>query len=237
MNEANWLSVKEGSLICYELGLSRSPKSIRRWCASGDIEAEKRPNGKTDQWFINRESLEIKINEELEFLKQSGRSLSSGQPNSDMSTHDRTQANVSAHERSQADMPGRDRTQADNTKYGAEMRDDRDAPQGSSDLTSRIRQLENDNMLLKIDVGWRDKLIEQIQDEKKIALENQHAQARYIGHLESELLRLDGKPDQSFLAAPTPVERADETAAVEPEVVQPERPHPDQQTFYGHRAA
>ena len=90
----NYIVAREATRYCQELGLPRSLKSIRRWCANGDIDAEKRPNGRTEQWFINRESLEIKIKEELEFLKQSERSFA--QPGNltghrpDVSGHKRT---------------------------------------------------------------------------------------------------------------------------------------------------
>jgi len=101
---------------------------------------------------------------------------------------------------------------------------------------TRVKELENEVMRLKIDVGWRDKLLDKLEADIKLGQETLHGQARYIGHLESDLLRLGGKPDQAFLAAPTPqkISGSDQTKqepVIEPEVVDHNRPHPDQQVF------
>ena len=69
MNETKWLTVKQASQYCYDMGLPRSTKSIRRWCQFENVDAQKRQVANTEKWFIDQNSLEIKIKEELEILK------------------------------------------------------------------------------------------------------------------------------------------------------------------------
>lgn len=190
MNKNSILNVKDASLYCTYRGLPRSPKSIRRWCAGGDIDAEKRPNGRTEQWFIKRESLEIKIKEELEFLKQLEHSLS--QPENatrhtaDVSAFDRVRADVSGHKRSQADTSERERTHPD------------------AQNQPQIRDLEDQILLLKNDIKWRDQLLKDQKNINIVLMDEVKGQSRYIGHLETNVLRLGGSTDQAFLAAPVP---------------------------------
>lgn len=224
MEKANWISVKQASGICIQNQLPRSLKSIRRWCANGDIEAEKRPNGRTEQWFINRESLEIKIKEELEFLKQSERSfpqpenLTEHRP--DMIGRDRSQADVSAHEHSQADtsgQAGKQRPDVSGTKH--------------------IEKLQDEIMSLKVDVAVKSEQAKQFQ---KLFLEGQktiQAQSRYIGHVETKILNMGGTTDQSFLEAPVPksglsADADNQVEVINPEIVQGDQVHPNQRDFY-----
>jgi len=224
MEQQKWVIVKGASTFCYQMGLPRSTKSIRRWCANGDIEAEKRPNGRTEQWFINKESLEIKIKEELEFLKQSERSFS--QPvntlghSSDMSGHKRTRPDTSAFERSQADTSGHEWKQR---------------PDASE--TDKNRKLEDEILILKTDLKWRDKVISDQKQANETLLEEVKGQSRYIGHLETNLLQLGGKTDQTFLEAPVPKsgrseDIKDDIQVSNPDIVEDVRPHPDQTNLY-----
>ena len=217
MEDQKWVSVKSAVASCKIAELSRSPKSIRRWCANGDIEAEKRPNGRTEQWFINKESLEIKIKEELEFLKQSERSF----PQPGNSTgRDRSQADVSAHEHSEADTSG----QAGKRR-----------PDALS--TTRIEKLQDEIVSLKVDVAVKSEQAKQFQ---RLFLEGQktiQGQSRYIGHVETKILRMGGTTDQTFLEAQVPNSGRSENAeteheAVNPEIIENVPPHPDQTNLY-----
>lgn len=101
MTKTKWLTIKEATLHCYERGLPRSSKSLRRWCSKSEIEAQKRQAGTGEKWFIDRASLDIKIQEELEFLKHTDTSLPfptlvSGQ-RQDASPHEHSQVDISAH--------------------------------------------------------------------------------------------------------------------------------------------
>ena len=216
----NLISVKEASTICLKSKLPRSLKSIRRWCAKGVIEAQKRQTSTGVKWFIDRESLEIKIKEELEFLKHSEKPLPSlGQATGqglDMSAHDRTQADVSAHERTRTDM-------------GAQRADRSGQP--------NIRDLEDQILLLKNDIKWRDQVLKDQKKATQVLMDEVKGQSRYIGHLETNVLRLGGNTDRAFLAPPVPKSGVSEgviseTERVSPEIIQDRRPHPDQSNLY-----
>lgn len=219
MTETRWLSVKEASIHCYKMDLPRSTKSLRRWCTKEEVEAQKRKTSHGEKWFIDRESLEIKIKEELEFLKLSEKPFLQPEQSAghtpDMSPHDRTQADVTGHERSQTDASGHVRTQLDKQSQ----------PQ--------IRDLEDQVLLLKHDIKWRDQALKDQKNANMILTDEVKGQSRYIGHLETNVLGLGGKTDQTFLAAPTPIkERERSEPAVEPEIVPPHRPHPDQGSLH-----
>jgi len=78
-------------------------------------------------------------------------------------------------------------------------------------------------MTLSIDVGWREEALNRLREENEKGRDTLQAQARYIGHLESDLMRLGGKPDQTFLSAPKPQEHRTEPETV-PERCWPIRP-------------
>lgn len=218
MNEKSWLTVKEGSQLCYEMGLPRSTKSLRRWCSKDEVSAQKRQTSHGEKWFIERASLEIKVNEELEFLKQSEtENTYLDQPaghGSDMSGHDRTQVDVSAHEWARPDASGHERSQGDISE------------------SPKTRDLEDQILLLTNDVKWRDRVLKDQKNANDTLLDEVKGQSRYIGHLETKLMRLGENPDLTFLEAPTPISKREESkSAVEPEIVQPQRQQPNQQSF------
>jgi len=84
---------------------------------------------------------------------------------------------------------------------------------------------------LTIDVRWRDQMLDKITRDNEKMFDNLQGQARYIGHLETDLMRSGGAPDAQFLAAPSTNKNDD---AKPGEAVQPsseERPHPDQRNL------
>lgn len=216
MTQFKLLSVKAASQLCYQLNLPRSSKTIRRWCINRDIEAEKRPNGRTEQWFINRLSLEIKIKEELEFLKQSDSYPNSRGRQADMSGHDQTQLDVSGHERTQAGMAGHEGGQRADTSSGVSE------PSLREEIAS-----------LKIEVRFNEKMTEQFKKQYLKSQEALIAQSRYIGHIETQLYSLGERPDQAFLKAPVPKSSRSEGDDLEtnrrnPKIFKNMTPHPDQ---------
>jgi len=211
-----WLTVKEASILCIEMNLPRSTKSLRRWCAKEEVEAQKRKVANTEKWFIDRASLEIKIKEELEFLKHSERPLphieKTNEHGVNMSGHDRTQADVSTHKRT---------------------RPDTSAHRVDTSAQPEIRDLEDQILLLKKDVEWRSQLLKDQKNANVILMDEIKGQARYIGHLETNVLRLGGKTDQAFLAAPVSNSALSEDVGsqseiIMPEIIQKDPPHPDQ---------
>jgi hypothetical protein len=77
-----WLTVSDAVILCTERGLPRTPKTIRKWAArslfapdNADISARREDTENGFRWSIEAESLDRKIDEELEFEARK-----SGQP-------------------------------------------------------------------------------------------------------------------------------------------------------------
>lgn len=224
MTEIKWLTVAEASLLCSQLGLDRTNKTIRSWARNQAVTAQKKSTSTGEMWVLDRISLETKINTEIEYRDQ----MAKVQTSSDPSDPVQTRANPSEQVRTRID------SFAEQNGYEQDHTTSNARPNPSEQ--AKIQELESQNQSLRIDVAWRDKMLEKITAENEKGQEALHAQARYIGHLESDLLRFGGKPNEKFLSAPTPkTDKRDEvkpTSFVEPEVIQHHRPHPDQQTFY-----
>jgi len=220
MKETKWLTVKQGSQYCYEMGLPRSTKSIRRWCQFENIEAQKRQVANTEKWFIDQGSLEIKIKEELEFLKQSDRQPVAPGQQAVMSGHNQTRPDISGHKRTQADMAGHEGGQRP------------DVSRGNNDLSLREKIAS-----LKIEVRFNEKMTEQFKKQYLKSQEALIAQSRYIGHIETQLYQLGESPNQAFLKAPVPKSATSEdhneqTKTINPAIVPNNQPHPDQSNLY-----
>ena len=220
MKETKWLTVKEASLLCYKLNLPRSIKTIRRWCLNENIEAQKRKVGKGEMWFIDQESLEIKIKEELEFLKHSQKSISN---TFQSSGH---MQDISAPERLQADTCANERTEAPMSAHRVDMSEQ-----------PNIRDLEDKITSLKVDVAVNSKLADEFKEQFLKGQKMLQAQSRYIGHVETKILKLGGSTDQTFLEAPVPKSRASEgientTEPVNPDIIHNQHSHSDQGNLY-----
>ena len=224
MNETKWLTVKQASQYCYDMGLPRSTKSIRRWCQFENVDAQKRQVANTEKWFIDQNSLEIKIKEELEFLKQSDTPVRT-QP--DMTAQ---QAVMTGNEQTRPDASGHNRSQADMSAH-----DQRQRPDASGG--NKVRDLEDQILILQTDLKWRDKVITDQKHANEILLDEVKGQSRYIGHIETNLLKLGGKTDQTFLKAPVPKSGQSEDAEMKAELINSEiisqaEAHPDQSNLY-----
>ena len=72
---AEWFTVKDAVAYCLIKGLSRTPKTVRKWALrshsadsnSGEIIARTQDTENGFRWLIERASLDIKIAQELEF--------------------------------------------------------------------------------------------------------------------------------------------------------------------------
>lgn len=75
---ANWLPVVEAVAYCQSLGLSRTPKTIRKWAqqarkaqdGAGDITVRAQDTENGFRWLIERASLDVKIKQELEYERR-----------------------------------------------------------------------------------------------------------------------------------------------------------------------
>lgn len=75
-HDSDWLGIEESVALCAEHGLTRTPKTLRKWAArsfgraDGDVIANRQdtPSGNY-RWLIDRQSLMRKIEQELELQK------------------------------------------------------------------------------------------------------------------------------------------------------------------------
>lgn len=77
VDETAWLTVAEAVIRCTDRGLPRTPKTIRKWAArsfeqpeAADISARREDTENGFRWSIEADSLERKIDEELEYEAQ-----------------------------------------------------------------------------------------------------------------------------------------------------------------------
>jgi len=70
-----WLTVQDAVSYCQSKGLSRTPKTIRKWAmrshllepGAGDVVCQAQDTENGFRWLIERASLDVKIAQELEF--------------------------------------------------------------------------------------------------------------------------------------------------------------------------
>lgn len=83
----DWLTVQETVAYCLSKGLNRTPKTVRKWAlrsqnaeaGSAEIVAKAQDTENGFRWLIERNSLDVKIAQELEF--DARRVAEVGQPN------------------------------------------------------------------------------------------------------------------------------------------------------------
>lgn len=212
MTENKWLTITDASFLAKSLGLDRTNKTLRSWCRGGHVTAEKQTNRNGEIWVIDRESLITKIKSEIEFRDQER----GANPVPPMSEPMRTSADQSEPVRTHANL---------------------DEPRSQQGFTDADEALRAENLSLKMEVKFNEKLADQFKKEYLKGQEALQAQARYIGHIESHLKLAGQTPDQTFLKAPVPSFGASEEVGgqpqmVAPEIIQNERPHPDQSNLY-----
>lgn len=151
-----------------------------------------------ERWMVDKESLGVKIRSELEFQSQNHHEQPGSNPFEPVQPKDepvRTSANPYEHVRAGANQGEPSGTSKQDK---AEM----------DELRTQLRSLE-------IDKAVRDRQIEFLSQQNEEGQKSLLSQSRYIGHLETQVHQLGGKPDQRFLEAPV---------AREPEPSHPEEP-------------
>ena len=71
----DWLTVQDAVTYCQSKGLSRTPKTVRKWAlrsqnldaGTGDVVSRAQDTENGFRWLIERKSLDVKIAQELEF--------------------------------------------------------------------------------------------------------------------------------------------------------------------------
>lgn len=70
MNETIWLTVDEASLLCREMGLNRTKKTMRNWAKNKHLKERKQTTHHGEMWVLEKSELISKIKAELEFAQQ-----------------------------------------------------------------------------------------------------------------------------------------------------------------------
>ena len=74
----SWLTVQEAVAYCMSKGLPRTPKTVRKWAqrsieaapGTGDVVVQRQDTENGFRWLIGRESLDVKIEQEKEFVER-----------------------------------------------------------------------------------------------------------------------------------------------------------------------
>lgn len=192
-----WLSVDDAYLACQKVGLYRTKKTIRSWCRHEHVEAMKQTTPTGERWMVDKESLGVKIRSELEFQSQNHQEHPGSNPFEPVQTKDE---------------PVRTSTNPyEQVRAGANQGEP--APEASAQGKAEMDELRTQLRSLEIDKAVRDRQIEFLSQQNEEGQKSLLSQSRYIGHLETQVHQLGGKPDQRFLEAPV---------AREPEPSQPE---------------
>ncbi|HGG03988.1 MAG TPA: hypothetical protein ENK28_00880 [Aliiroseovarius sp.] len=179
-----WVTVDDAFLACQLAGLERTKKTIRSWCRNHHVEAQKQTTPTGERWVLDEASLLTKIEAEKQMQAQFAPVQPSANPSEPLPD------NAFQRERSEPVQPRAN--QFDPVRTGAD----------SSEQTAEIAELESKLRSLEIDKAVRDKQIEFLTKQNAEGHENLMSQSRYIGHLETRVLELGGRPDQTFLSAP-----------------------------------
>ena len=182
-----WLTVDQAFLTCQERSLLRTKKTIRQWCRQEHVDCQKQVTPTGERWMLEKASLLVKIAAELEFMHEVEPVQTGANQYEHVQTRDTpVQTGAHAYERGQT-HPG------SHEEVSAKSRSN----EAIAELETKVRSLE-------IDKAVRDKQVEYLTEQNATAQEQLLGQSRYIGHLETEVLRLDGEASQQFLEAPIP---------------------------------
>ncbi|WP_420860335.1 hypothetical protein [Algirhabdus cladophorae] len=187
-----WLTVDQAFAVSQAAGLNRTKKTIRSWCRLEHVESQKQTTPTGERWMVEAASLDVKIQSELEFLRQTSGVPASANPSEPVQTKDepvRTGTNLFGQEQTRPHPDERTHTES--------------AP------SARERELEVKLRSLEIDKAVRDKQIEFFTKQNEEGQQSLLSQSRYIGHLETQVLRLGGEPNQAFLKPPVPHDPVD----------------------------
>lgn len=117
-----WLSVNEAVPYCAQHGLHRNIKTIRRWAErslkrpdEAEVKVREQDTGFGFRYMIDRDSLDLKIRQELEFEAKQKQPDTTGhdQPRPEMPGPARDAVEPSDDARTSADTPGSDRVDPD----------------------------------------------------------------------------------------------------------------------------
>lgn len=182
-----WITVDQGLAYCLQEDLPRTGKTIRSWCRNGHVVAQKQTTPSGERWVMDKASLSVKIRAEKEMQQQ----FTQVRTGSDAQEPLENRRNVNAERTSQQEPVQTGSNGSEQVQTGA-------------DQSEQVQTLQTKLQSLEIDKAVRDKQIEILTKQNAEGFENLLSQSRYIGHLETKMVQLGGKPDQTFLSAPVP---------------------------------
>jgi len=215
MTEQKWVTVKEASLLAHDMGLNRTDKTIRNWCRLGMVSSSKKPTPKGNfKYLIQKNELEIKIKEELEYQAQIevGKAL----PELSEPFRQEPESTEQYRKRTESSEPVRNDT---------EPSGNRERPKDS-----RIIELESQVRTLEVDRAVRDKQIEYLSKEIEEGKRTLVSQSQFIGHLKTTVYQLGGRPDEKrYLQPPIPEQITGREDLMTPDI---DQTHPEQRGLY-----
>lgn len=176
-NSNKWVTVDEAFVLCQQANLDRTKKTIRSWCRNDHVTSEKQSTLTGERWMLETSSLQVKIRSELEFQRNSEPVRTSADPSEPVRTTDKP-VQTGSHD------------QTENTDLNDKN-------------ILKIAELEREVRSLEIDKAVRDRHVDFLSKQNKDGQENLLSQSRYIGHLETQVMQLGGKPNTDFLSPPT----------------------------------
>jgi len=174
---SDWLSIEQAVQLCLELGLTRTSKTIRRWASrsnglpadQAEIQVMKKDTSYGFRYLIERSSLDRKIEQELAL---------------ETSEQRRTGAHASSHVQRNTPVQPNEITSEDQIEEAG----------GVKNLENENNQLREQNTSLEIDKQVRDRMLEQLKEDRALLFSQMElhvktisAQAQKIGGLETRL--------------------------------------------------
>ena len=187
------LSAEEASRFFFNAGVPRSPRTIDRYCKSGHLVCTKIDTERNEKYLITQDSVTARITE-LQQVVPSG--------------HVQTQRDMSGHVESEPDMSRHDETHDEITE------------EQKKKLEARIKELELENLDLKITNRGKDYFVEELKQEReRFEAVREHmtqqliAQSQRVGELQVKVHQLEAPRQEE----PKPAEQESNVIDVTPE--------------------
>jgi len=197
------LDVDQASSLFSQAGVSRSPRTIDRYCKAGHLTCMKIETERNEKYLITPESVAERIKELQQVMP---------------SSHVETQRDMSGHVTTSPDMSRHDTTVDEITN------------EEKTELEERIKELERENLDLKITNRGKDYFVDELKKEREFfetvrqqMTQQLIAQSERVGELQVKLHQLEA-PRQ---AVPKPAEQQNNVIDVTPEQTKQEETEED----------
>jgi hypothetical protein len=188
-----WLSVVEAVAYCQSQGLSRTAKTVRKWAqqahkvedGAGDIVVRSQDVGNGFRWQINRDSLDVKIQQELEFDQRPEEVRTGAHPSGEVATGAHTSAPVRT-------GAAEDTIEEENNEKDLKIKN----------LEEENEKLRGENMNLTIDNKAKEQVTTQLAKEREQFYKDSKRQMYQIGSLETQLRAIGAPVDDQHDEVP-----------------------------------